>query len=133
MNKLKVLVADDHEGFRRILASFLGSQQGVEIVGEAANGVEAVEQAQRLQPDLVLMDLDVTEGGGYEATKEIKLLVPHAKVVVLSMHGNEIYRRMARRFSADGFIDKASMKSDLLAIIVTAREELCEEVLAEAV
>lgn len=117
MNILRVLLVDDHDGFRSSLASFLIKQKGVVVVGEAANGAEAIEQAEKLQPDLVLMDLDMPVRGGYEATQEIKRRAPHTRVIILSMHGSEIYRRMACRCAADGFIDKTSMKRDLLATI----------------
>jgi DNA-binding NarL/FixJ family response regulator len=117
MNKLKVLVADDHEGFRRLLASFLRSQPGVEIVGEAANGAEAISQTEKLHPDLVLMDLDMPKCDGYEATREIKHRLPGTKVVILSIHSGDEYRRRAWQNSADGFIDKGSMKHALLEVL----------------
>jgi DNA-binding NarL/FixJ family response regulator len=117
MNIIRVLLVDDYAGLRSSLAAFLVKQRGVVIVGEAANGLEAIEQAEMLQPDLVLMDLDLPGRGGYEATQEIKRRAPHTRVVILSMHGSEIYRRMAWRYAADGFIDKSSIKRDLLAVI----------------
>lgn len=117
MNTIRVLLADDHEGFRRSLANFLRNQAGVEIIGEAIDGVDAIEQTEKLCPDLVLMDLEMPMCDGFEATREIKLRVPDTKVVILSMHSGEIYRRKAWRYAADGFIDKASMKSELLRLI----------------
>jgi len=117
MNTLKVLLVDDHERFRKSIAAFLCEQAFVEIVGEAVNGEDAIVQTEKLHPDLVLMDLDMPERDGFQATREIKLRVPQAKVVVLSMHNGEAYRRMAWRHAADGFIDKAEMKDDLLEII----------------
>ena len=117
MNTLKVLLVDDHERFRKSVASFLCELAFVEIVGEAVNGEDAIAQTERLHPDLVLMDLDMPERDGFQATREIKLRVPHTKVVILSMHDGEAYRRMAWRHSADGFIDKAEMKDDLLKVI----------------
>ena len=124
MNKLKVLVADDHDGFRRLLASFLGTQQGVEIVGEAANGIEAVNQTERLHPNLVLMDLDMPTIDGYEATREIKHRSPSTRVVILSMHSGDEYRRRAWQNSADGFIDKGSMKIALMTLLVNEQARL---------
>jgi DNA-binding NarL/FixJ family response regulator len=117
MNRVKVLLVDDHDRFRQSVASFLNEQSSVEIVGEAVNGEEAIAQTEQLHPDLVLMDLDIRESDGFEVTREIKLRAPRTKVVVLSMHGDEAYRRMAWRHAADGFIDKASLKSELLAAI----------------
>lgn len=124
MNRLKVLLVDDHERFRQSVASFLNEQGFVDIVGEAVNGNEAIEQTERLRPDLVLMDVDMPLRDGFEATREIKLQRPETKVVILSMHGSEIYRRTAWRYAADGFIDKASMKSELLAAIANVQSNL---------
>ena len=117
MKTIKILLADDNDGFRRALSLFLEQQEQVEIVGEAKDGVEAIEQAEKFHPDLVLMDLEMPGCDGFEATREIKLRSPHTKVVVLSMHGADIYRRNAWRHAADGFVDKAEMKDDLLEII----------------
>jgi DNA-binding NarL/FixJ family response regulator len=117
MNRMKILLVDDHDRFRQNVASFLNEQGSVEIVGEAADGDEAIAQADRLHPDLVLMDVDMPNRDGFEATREIKLQRPETKVVILSMHGGDIYRRAAWRCAADGFIDKSSMKEALLALI----------------
>lgn len=124
MNRVKVLLVDDHERFRQSVASFLNEQGCVEIVGEAVNGDDAIEQTEQLHPDLVLMDVDMPKRDGFEATREIKLHCPATKVVILSMHGSDIYRRTAWRYAADGFIDKASMKRDLLATIAELQGRL---------
>lgn len=121
MNALKVLLVDDHERFRQSVAAFLNEQGSVEIVGEAANGDEAITKTEQLHPDLVLMDVDMPKRNGFEATREIKLQNPETKVVILSMHGSEIYRRAAWRHAADGFIDKSSMKEALLALIMDGK------------
>ena len=117
MNRLKVLLVDDHERFRQSVASFLNEQGCVEIVGEAVDGNEAITKSEQLHPDLVLMDVDMPNRDGFEATREIKLQRPETKVVILSMHGSDIYRRAAWRCAADGFIDKSSMKESLLTLI----------------
>ena len=121
MNRLKVLLVDDHERFRQSVASFLNEQGCVEIVGEAVDGNEAITKSEQLHPDLVLMDVDMPNRDGFEATREIKLQRPETKVVILSMHGSDIYRRAAWRCAADGFIDKSSMKDALLALITESK------------
>ncbi len=126
MVTLKVLLVDDHDGLRGSLASFLKKQQGVEIIGEAANGIRAIEQTEKLHPDLVLMDHDMPECDGFKATREIKSRVPNTRVVILSMEGGPAYRLMAWRADADGFIDKGSMKKDLAALVVDERRRLGE-------
>jgi DNA-binding NarL/FixJ family response regulator len=130
MKRLKVLVVDDHERFRQSVVSFLNEQGFIEIVGEAVNGEEAIEQSEHLQPDLVLMDLDIRERDGFEATREIKLRVPKTKVVMLSIHDGEAYRRMAWRHAADGFIDKSSLKHDLLDVLLNERLRISTSALA---
>ncbi len=82
MQKLKVLLADDHDSFRRILIAFLRAQKDVEVVGEAVDGQEAVEQAERFHPDLVLMDIHMPKQNGLEATKAIKNRWPSTRVHV---------------------------------------------------
>ena len=124
MVTLKVLLVDDHDGLRGSLASFLKKLQGVEIIGEAENGVKAIEQTVRLHPDLVLMDRDLPVCDGFKATQEIKLRVPNTRVVILSAEAGESYRSMAWRSDADGFIDKGSMKKDLTALMVDERRRL---------
>jgi DNA-binding NarL/FixJ family response regulator len=123
---LKVLLVDDNAGLRGSMASFLKRQSGVEVIGEETNGLAAIEQTEKLRPDLVLMDLDMPWCDGFEATLVIKSKAPNTRVVILSMHGDESYRRMAWRSSADGFIEKASMKNDLLKLVLDERRRLGE-------
>jgi DNA-binding NarL/FixJ family response regulator len=132
MNRVKVLLVDDHDGFRQSVAAYLTEQGSVEIVGEAVDGNEAITKTEELHPDLVLMDVDMPNRGGFEATREIKLHSPQTRVVILSMHGSDIYRRAARRFAADGFIDKNSMKEDLLALISEGQIRLAGKTLDAA-
>jgi len=116
MNSIRILVVDDHAPFRRMLTDFLSSQGSVVVVGEAANGLEAVQKADQLQPDLVLMDLTMPVMSGFQATKAIKEKYPKTKVVVLSSHSGEAYRKAAFGAHADGYIEKDSMKGGLESI-----------------
>jgi DNA-binding NarL/FixJ family response regulator len=116
--RLKIVLADDHEDFRRTLCSFLKLQEGIEVIGEAADGDDAVVQTEFKQPDLVLMDLEMPKRDGFEATREIKRRWPKTRVVVLSAYSSEVYRRAAKEYLADGFIDKNSMKDALLAVLM---------------
>jgi DNA-binding NarL/FixJ family response regulator len=115
MQPLKVVVADDHTGFRTLLTGFLRSH-GVQIVGEAASGLEAVEKADACDPDVVLMDISMPKLNGFDATRQIKMHHPKTKVVILSSHSGEVYRRAALE-CADDYIEKDSMKSALLSLI----------------
>jgi DNA-binding NarL/FixJ family response regulator len=129
MQKLKVLLADDHESFRRILIAFLRAQKDVEVVGEAIDGQEAVEQAERFHPDLVLMDIHMPKQNGLEATKAIKNLRPSTRVFILSMDPSEFYRRNTQDV-ADGFIAKTSMKRALLSILSSEQKTMVANAIA---
>ncbi|MGD0038272.1 MAG: response regulator transcription factor [Bacteroidota bacterium] len=126
MHKLKVLLADDHDSFRRILIAFLRTQKDIEVVGEAVDGQEAIEQAERYQPDLVLMDIHMPKQNGIEATKTIKNRWPGTKVFILSMDPSEFYQRNTQDF-ADGFIAKSSMKNALLQVLASEQSNYLME------
>ena len=129
MQKLKVLLADDHESFRRILIAFIRAQKDVEVVGEAIDGQEAVEQAERFHPDLVLMDIHMPKQNGIEATKAIKNRWPSTRVFILSMDPSEFYRRNTQDV-ADGFIAKTSMKRALLSILSSEQKTMVANAIA---
>ncbi len=112
MNRLRILLADDHEGFRRILASFLRTQPGVELVGEAIDGQDAIDQSNTLQPDLVLIDVHMPRQTGVEATRTIKGRHPQTKVIMMSVDSSESYQRSALEV-ADAYVAKTSLKKDL--------------------
>jgi DNA-binding NarL/FixJ family response regulator len=116
MYTLKVLLADDHASFRRILSSFLRTQRGIKIVGEAADGREVVEKAKHLHPDIVLMDVHMPGQNGIEATKIIKSNLPSTRVFILSMDISEICQKKSNE-CADGFIPKSSIKTALLSVL----------------
>jgi two-component system response regulator NreC len=115
--KIRVLLADDHaivrQGFRLILAA----QADMEIVGEAGNGREAVELAEQLHPDIVVMDVAMPELNGIEATRRMGRVAPHARVLALSMHKDSVYVREILRAGAKGYLLKDSIDRDLLAAV----------------
>jgi len=121
MYKLKVLLADDHDSFRRVLLAFLKAQSGVEVVGESADGEDVVEKAAQLHPDLVLMDIHMPKQNGIDATKAIKHHRPDTKVFILSMDPSEFYQKNTQEF-ADGFLAKSSMKNALLSVLFNERQ-----------
>jgi DNA-binding NarL/FixJ family response regulator len=132
MYTLKVLLADDHDSFRRILSTFLKTQQGIEVVGEATNGQEVVEKAEHLHPDLILMDVHMPRQNGIEATKKIKSHLPSTRVFILSMDISEFCQRNAHE-CADGFIAKSSVKKALLSILSFEQQLHMEAITAKAI
>jgi DNA-binding NarL/FixJ family response regulator len=101
------------QGFRRILES----QPDMEIVGEAGNGREAIEQATRLKPDVVVMDVAMPELNGIEATRRMSDTSPHTRVLALSMHKDSVYVREILRAGARGYLLKDAIDADLLAAV----------------
>ena len=95
----------------------LAAQPDMEIVGEAANGREAVELAEQLRPDVVVMDVSMPELNGIEATRRLASLVPRARVIALSMHKDSVYVREILRAGARGYLLKDSGAADLVAAI----------------
>lgn len=120
MKTIRVLVADDHAGFRSTLTSYLRLQPGVEVVGEVEDGYDVVDQAMALAPDLVLVDVRMPRKNGIDATREIKSLTPAARVFVMSTE--ESFRGIAMANRADGFIPKASLKQALRSLFVPHAE-----------
>ncbi|URM32220.1 response regulator transcription factor [Cytobacillus firmus] len=100
---IKVLIADDHHVVRRGLVFFLKTQQEIEIIGEAKNGLEAVEMMQTHQPDVVLMDLDMPVMNGIEATRQIKLNDPDVKIMILTSFSDQDHVIPAIEAGASGY------------------------------
>ncbi len=113
MSSLRILIADDHEGFREEVTQYLKYQSGIEIVGSAGNGMDAVFQARSLHPDLVLMDISMPVMSGLEAAREIKEFSPDIKVVFVTIHEEGTYQSLAKVLGVDGFICKTDLKREL--------------------
>lgn len=110
---LRVVVADDHPVYREGLAMVLGSLPGVDVVGEASDGIEAVRLAGLLSPDVVLMDLSMPGMGGVEATRSIAAEHPEVAVLVLSMHEGADSVVAALRAGARGYVVKGATKDEI--------------------
>lgn len=100
---IRILIADDHHVVRRGLAFFLKTQREIEIIGEAVNGKEAVEQARNLKPDLILMDLVMPEMDGIQATKLIKSELPEIKIMMLTSFSDQDHVIPALEAGASGY------------------------------
>jgi DNA-binding NarL/FixJ family response regulator len=112
-----VLIADDHESARHALRSVLAREPDLDIVGEAGDGHEAVELAERLRPDLILMDVRMPELDGLSATEAIIAMLPAARVVVVTSLENQAYAVEALRLGATGYLLKGATKDEVLATL----------------
>jgi two-component system response regulator NreC len=116
-DKIHVLIVDDHTILRAGLRMLLNAHPDIEVVGEASDGNQAVLSAQRLQPDVILMDIAMPECNGIEATRQIKRLLPETRVLVLTMHENEEYLFQVLRAGASGYILKEAADTELVTAI----------------
>jgi two-component system response regulator NreC len=115
MTRIRVLVADDHTIVRQGLVGILKSSDDVEVVGEAADGAEAVEKAAKLKPDVVVLDVSMPHLSGLEAARRIRETLPATRILVLTMHDDEEYVLKMVRAGASGYLLKDSAGSELIA------------------
>jgi DNA-binding NarL/FixJ family response regulator len=118
---LRILVADDHELVRRGIRGLLRARRGWTVVGEAMNGREAVEKANRLKPDVAILDISMPDLDGLQATRRIREAVPTTEVVVLTMHESDQMVRRVLDAGARGYV----LKSDLATHLVKAVKDVC--------
>ncbi len=112
-----LLLADDHAVLRSGLKLLLQSQPDFQVVGEAASGIETLTLAERLQPDLILLDLSMPQLGGLDALPTLKKLCPAAKILILTMHDDPQYLRTALKSGASGYVLKKAADSELISAI----------------
>ena len=125
MADIRVLLADDHAIFRAGLKALLDAEMGIDVVGEASSGDEAVEMVRDLKPDIVVMDLSMPGSGGLEATRRITALQLSTRVLVLTMHGEQEYLVPVLEAGAHGYLTKTTADRRLIdALRVVARGEV---------
>jgi DNA-binding NarL/FixJ family response regulator len=117
LTRRRVLIADDNPQVRQELRTLLPLAGDIEIVGEAADGQEAIRLTQALQPDVALMDLEMPVLDGYEATRQIKAGFPSCRVVALTVHGYEAARQKANQSGVDVFLVKGVSVETLVQAI----------------
>ncbi len=115
MNKIKILLVDDHAIMRDGIRALLSLYDDIEIVGEASEGKEAIEKAQKLIPDVVVMDIAMPGMDGLEATRRIKKSSPKVKILVLTQHDNREYLLSAIKAGSSGYIPKKALGSELVS------------------
>jgi DNA-binding NarL/FixJ family response regulator len=116
-NRLKVLLVDDHALVRRGFRRMLEDEPTFEVVGEASDGLEAVECAEKLQPNVIVMDCALPQINGIEASRRILAKLPDTAILMLSMHSEDTLIRQALEAGAKGYVLKNAMDLDLVSAI----------------
>ncbi len=119
MYKIRILIVDDHAILRDGIHALIDLNDDVEVVGEASEGKEAIEKAQELVPDVVVMDITIPGIDGLEATRRIKKKNPKMQILILTQHNNKEYVLSAIKAGAAGYLPKRALGSELLSAIRT--------------
>jgi len=119
MSNVQILLVDDHELFRRTTRSFVESHPNWTVCGEAGDGIEAVEKAKKLRPNVILMDINMPRMDGAEATRIIRREVPECNVIVVTQNHSSIARQQAAAVGAQGFVTKSDLGKDLRQVILS--------------
>ncbi|MGD9581852.1 MAG: response regulator [Vampirovibrionia bacterium] len=122
MKNIRVILADDHTVFRQGLKSLLALEEDIKIVGEAANGIEAIDYANQMHPDVFIMDINMPQLNGLEATKKIKADLPKIKIVILTSQGDDKSVFSLIEAGADGYLLKDVAAENLVNAIRDVNE-----------
>lgn len=118
---VKILIADDHPIVRQGLRNLLENEPDIQVIGEAGNGIEAVEAVTALKPDILIVDIMMPGLNGLEVVRQAKLRFPALLIIVLSMHSNEAYVVEALRKGADGYVLKDTAPAELTQVVKEVR------------
>jgi two-component system, NarL family, response regulator NreC len=119
--KTRIVIADDHAVVRAGLRTLIDSQDDMQVVGEASDAVDALEQVRLLKPDVVVLDISMAGGGGLQAQQNISAAMPDTKILFLSMHSDPAFVRTAIAAGAAGYITKKAVHTELLNALRTVR------------
>jgi len=131
MEKITILLIDDHKLIRESWSFILNGDPRFEVIGETSDADEAVEIAKTLTPRIVLMDINMTPVNGFDMTKLIRKYSPSSKIIGISMHSMPAYARRMMQIGAMGYVTKNSSKDELMTAIVdvdSGKKYICEEV-----
>jgi CheY-like chemotaxis protein len=120
---LRILIADDHAVARAGLRELLGRRPRLQVVGEAANGVDAISQAIALKPDVIIMDVSMPQMNGIDATREIHTTLPRIRIVGLSTNDDQATERLMRRAGAEAYFTKKDVTDRLLDYLLSVRTQ----------
>ncbi len=131
MEKISILLVDDHKLIRESWSFILNSDKRFEVIGETSDAAEAVEIAKTLKPRIVLMDINMSPVNGFETTKQVRKVSPTSKIIGISMQTMPAYARKMLQMGAVGYVTKNSSKDELLAAIIEVndgKKYICDEV-----
>jgi two-component system, NarL family, response regulator NreC len=117
MNKTRIVLADDHPVVRHGVRSLLQSDADLAVIGEASDGIETVQMVEKLQPDVLVVDLMIPGLNGLEITRQVRQRSPNTRIIILSMHANEPYVLEALKNGASGYVLKDSSGTDLIQAV----------------
>ncbi len=117
MNKINVLITEDHKTVRQGLKMIVAAETDMEVVGEAGNGHEAIKLTRELQPDVIIMDISMPELNGIEATEELKKIAPSVKILTLTRHTDKAYIHKLMQAGVSGYVLKQSEPDELIRAI----------------
>jgi DNA-binding NarL/FixJ family response regulator len=122
MSLYRIVLADDHAMFRQGVKRILKDADNIEVVGEASDGIELLEVSREKSPDLVILDISMPNLRGLEATREIKMLSPNTKVLILTMHRDKEYVYGAISAGAEGYLLKEDADTELFIAVEKLRQ-----------
>jgi DNA-binding NarL/FixJ family response regulator len=129
--KIRILIADDHKLIRETWTFLLNIDPRFEVVGECKNGNECFEKTNEMRPDLVMMDINMPELNGFDATKLIKSKIPNVKIIGISMHALPAYAKKLMALGANGYVTKNSSRDEMVDAILTVmsgKKYICAEI-----
>jgi DNA-binding NarL/FixJ family response regulator len=132
MKKIRILIADDHKLVREFWAAYLNTDPRFEVIASCGDAEEAVESAKQFQPDIILMDINMTPFSGLEATQKIKEISPSSKIIGVSMYSQPAYTKKILQMGAKGYLTKNSSKEEMIEAIIEVNKGnkyICREII----
>ena len=129
-NAITILIADDNKYIRETIRFLISRFDSLKLVGEAESGEEAISLAKELQPDIILIDINMAPVNGFEATRKILKHSPHTKIIGLSVHKQPSYAKNILQLGAKGYVTKSSPHKEIIQAILDVaegKEYICSE------